>query len=122
MITTGNFHEDVEMKPDRRGWVIGSFIEENSIFHSNDFEVKWAEHKKGYFKEGLKTDISTKTVTFLVSGKFQIDFTNKSNKHQETTVLAKLGDYVCYDASEYDHSVRALEDCLVIVFRWPSIR
>ncbi|MEI7579454.1 MAG: hypothetical protein WCJ58_05465 [bacterium] len=122
MIAIGNFHKDVENNPDRKGWVIGTFIEDDSIFHSDEFEVKWAEHNKGYFKEGLKTNVSTKTVTFLVSGKFQINFTDNADGHLEKVILSKLGDYVSYDASACDHSAEALEDCLVVVFRWPSMR
>jgi hypothetical protein len=121
-ITTGNFKVDANKNPQRRGWVVGSFIEDESIFHTDDFEVKWAEHKKGYFKVGLKTEVETKTVVFIVSGKYQVNFSDKSNGNTEKVVLNELGDYVAYDASKCNHTAEALEDCLVIVFRWPSKR
>lgn len=121
-IITGNFKHDAKNNPEKRGWVIGSFIDTKSIFHSDEFEVKWAEHKKGYYKKGLKTEAIIKTVTFLVSGKFQVNFIDKEDGHIEKVVLTKLGDYLAYDAGECDHTAEALDDCLVIVFRWPSKR
>jgi hypothetical protein len=121
-IIKGNFNTDAENHPERRGWVIGSFVEDKSIFHSDDFEVKWAEHKKGYIKIGLKTDVTAKTVVFLVSGKFQVNFIDKVSGNKESVVLKSLGDYLAYDAINFDHTAEALEDCLVVVFRWPSKR
>jgi hypothetical protein len=121
-ITTGNFKIDTENNPQRKGWVIGSFIRDDSFFHSDEFEVKWASHKKGYSKAGLKTEVETKTLTLLISGKFRVTFIDKSDGHTEDIVLNELGDYLAYDASVYDHTGEALEDCLLIVLRWPSKR
>lgn len=121
-IKLGNVKNETTNNPQRRGWIIGSFIEDNSIFHSDEFEVKWAEHKKGYFKKGLKTDLSAKTMTILVTGSFKINFLDKFGGEEKSVILKELGDYVAYDASNVDHSAEAIEDCLVIVFRWPSKR
>lgn len=122
MIQKGNMNEVANIDPKRNGWVIGSFIENSSIFHSDECEVKWAEHKKGYKKEGLRVDVTTKTVTILISGSFQVEFKDKQDGHHETALLKELGDYIAYDASKYDHIGEALDDSLVIVIRWPSKR
>ena len=121
-ILQGNLDNLTDENPNRKGWIIGSFIEDNSLFQSDEFEAKWAKPNKGYFTEGLKTDLETKTVTIIISGKFQINFTNKLDGIKEIIVLEKLGDYVAYDASKVDHTGEALEDSLLIVFRWPSKR
>ena len=121
-ILQGNLDVLNKENPNRKGWIIGSFIEDNPMFQSDEFEVKWAKHKKGYYKEGLKTNFETKTVTIIIKGKFQINFTNKDDRLEEVIVLKKLGDYVAYDASKVDHTAEALEDSLLIVFRWPSKR
>lgn len=121
IIKTGNFKIDVTNNPEKRGWVVGTFIEKDSLFHSDDFEVKWAEHKKGYSKEGLKANEVTKTVVFVVYGVFKLKF-HGNNGAKKIVYLRNLGDYVAYDASEGSHMAEALEDCLVVVFRWPSRR
>lgn len=119
-ILQGNLDTLNNEHPNRKGWFIGSFIEDNPLFQSNEFEVKWAKHKKGYFKEGLKTEFETKTVTILITGKFQINFINKIDGVKKIITLEKLGDYVAYDASKVDHTAEAIENSQLIVFRWPS--
>jgi hypothetical protein len=51
-----------------------------------------------------------------------INIIDKTDWHIESHVLEKLGDYLVYDAGEVDHTAEALEDSLLIVFRWPSKR
>lgn len=47
LIETGNFDVDVNNNPNRRGWVLGHFIDPTTLLFSNEIEIKWGIHQKG---------------------------------------------------------------------------
>ena len=114
-IRTGNLHKNSKEK---RGWVIGHFMEEETGLKTQNFEVKLAEHKKGESEERLDASVrdKTKTLVFLIRGKYVFSFSDPNRE----VVLSKEGDYVFYGASA-KYIRRAEEDSLVVVLRWPSI-
>jgi hypothetical protein len=92
-----------------------TFIEQNSFFHSNNFEVKWAVHKKGDIKKGALAQHESKTLVILLKGTFRIDFSDTTS-----ALLKNEGDYVAYDAGQVNHTGVALAESRLIVIRWPS--
>ncbi len=111
----GNLDKLNAKHPERKGWVVGSFITESLVRHADNCETKWVRHLKGEKKHG-GTDLSpsVRTLVILISGKCQLHF--PSNESVET--LQSLGDYIVYEGME--HEFEALEDSLVVVVRWDS--
>ena len=112
-IQTGNFNTEDQT---HRQWVIGHFINSKSVFHNTDFEIRWANHKKGEKKDSPTSSEMAKTVSILVSGKCKLWFPEED----ETIFLELGGDYVYFDKKTL-HGFEALEDCLIITIRWPSL-
>lgn len=81
------------------------------------FEAKWGVHKAG---EGRSTWASStgKTLTILISGRF----TNSFRDEDQTIVvqMSRPGDFILF-GPDTEHTWRALEDSVVLTFRWPSI-
>ncbi len=112
-IENGNFDVLNSMNPDRRGWVVGDYIEGGTLRKSNVVQVKWARHKKGLKKVSgadLKPDVST--LVILVSGRWKQTFPDES----KDIVLSEIGDYVIYTGQE--HKAEALEDSCLGIVRW----
>lgn len=99
---------------ERRGWLVGHFIEEDPLRSTKDVEIKWAHHPAGDERSEWVTDEYRTTVIFLVHGRFHIDLPGG------TEVLANEGDYAMWGAG-VDHSWRAEKDSTVITVRWPSM-
>ena len=97
---------------------MGHFLDFDPFFKTDDLEIKWAVHAKGYAKPGLIAKKTVKTITVLIRGKFVVRFPEINKK----VVLSKMGDYLAYDASEVSHISESPEDSVVIVVRWPSKR
>ena len=111
-----NWHKGnaAEESMDRRGWLIGHFIEDqDDIRASKDVEIKWGIHPAGDERSAWSTDDYRTTVLILVEGRFRL------NLPDESIVLAAQGDYVMWGAG-LDHSWRADNDSIVITVRWPS--
>ncbi len=117
-IISGNLDKQVAQHPKKNGWVLGCFMDERPEFLSDEVELKWARHKKGDKKPGLKASSTAKTFTVLISGRFLVRYPELN----EEVILSKLGDFVFYDASETSHEAEALEDSLLFVVRYPSKR
>ena len=115
---SGNLYDKVKKEPETKEWFIGHFIKKGSIFHSNNFEVKWGVGKKGEFKKGLSSKKSAKTIGILIKGKLSMRFPETKKE----VIMSKVGDYVIYDACEVWHETEALEDSTIITIRWPSKR
>jgi hypothetical protein len=99
---------------DRRGWLIGHFIEDaDDVRSSDDVEIKWGIHPAGDERAEWSTDEHRTTVVILVRGRFHLSLTN------ETIVLDEEGDYVMWGPG-IDHAWRAEADSIVITVRWPS--
>lgn len=118
-IKSGNLNIEVSKNPENRGWFLGNFIKKDYFFNNNDFEIKWAVHKKGHFEEGHFAKSTAKTLVVLIKGKILTEFHNPEKK---SITLSKCGDFLCYDAHEIHHNTKILEDSIVLAIRWPSKR
>ncbi len=110
-----NLTDELKRNPERRGWFIGHFMEPESVFKRDDFEVKWGVHPKGEKKSSVASNMVAKTVAILVRGKFSVTFPDE----KEEIILSKEGDSVFFD-SKINHFSEALEDSVVLTIRWPS--
>lgn len=100
-----------------RGWFIGHFKDNESPFHTEDFEVKWSQIKKGTRNEGgASSNKTAKTFTLLIKGKFKVLFPETN----EEFILENEGDYI-FHGERVLHDWEVLEDSTLITFRWPSI-
>lgn len=113
-ILKGNFNEE-GLK--HKGWIIGHFINPESVFHNGGFEVKWVEHKKGDVNEGVAVNERGRSLAILVRGKFLIKFPSEGRE----VLLEKEGDYVFWDAG-VSHTWYYPEDSLLVTIRWPSVK
>jgi len=102
----------IDGKP-HRDWIIGHFMPDGDIRKSGDVEIKWGAHGKGEVRSEWVTGEHRTAVAILISGKFAIEFRDK------TIVLEKPGDYAMW-GNGVDHRWKALEDMLVVFVRWPS--
>jgi hypothetical protein len=99
---------------DTRGWLIGSFIEEQfGLRHSDDIELKWGILKAGDARTEWVTGETRTTIGILVSGKFTMEFRDQS------VTFDKLGDYVMW-GSGTDHKWKSPTDTVWLTIRWPS--
>jgi len=114
-IKSGNFNDIVK---NRKGnpWVIGHFIEEDSLLKSSDIEIKWAFHHKGDSKSKIVSNIHAKTLCFLIRGRVSLIFPDCN----QNVSLKKEGDFRVWDGG-VNHTWEVLEDSLIITVRWPSI-
>lgn len=115
-IENGNFDVLSAGNPDRKGWLIGSYIEGSTPRKSNIVEVKWARHKKGLHKASgadLKSDVYTLVV--LVSGRWKQIFPEESTD----ITLSETGDYVIYSGQK--HEAEALGDTCLCIVRWKAL-
>ena len=85
-------------------------------FQSDAFEAKWGVHAKGEAKSQAAANKTAETVSVLIRGKFSISLPETD----QTLILENEGDYVYWD-SGIAHSWEALEDCVVLTLRWPSL-
>ena len=57
---------------DRRGWLVGNFMDSPKWAHEESFEVKWGEHDAGDVKpNGYALNKVAKTLSFLIRGRFK---------------------------------------------------
>ena len=99
---------------DRRGWILGHFIEPtDSIRSTKDVEVKWGTHPAGDKRPEWTQDDQRTTMVVLISGHFTVSLSDG------TAELSQTGDYVVWGPG-IDHSWEAYEDSVVLTVRWPS--
>lgn len=103
-------------KNDHRGWMVGHFMDEGTLKHSDEVEVKWSSHLKGERKQQPAKNIQAKTLFILFKGEFKFYFPDE----QMDVTLSKEGDYILYDAG-VAHSWEVVSNCCAINVRWPSI-
>jgi hypothetical protein len=99
--------------PANRGWLLGHFMPDGDIKHSNEVEVKWGVHPPGDRRAEWVTGETRTALILLVSGRFRIEFPHRS------VLLAEQGDYVVFERVE--HSWYAEEASVIVGIRWPSI-
>jgi hypothetical protein len=111
-IQTGNAWFDA-----KNGWFVGSFMDEKlGLRSTKDVEIKWAIHPAGeWHPKDWVTGEARTAIAILISGKWEMMFRDK------TAILSQPGDFVMWGKGD-DHKGRALEDSVVLVIRWPSIR
>ena len=117
-IKSGNLNRLIKTHSETKGWIIGHFMEADHFFKTDDFEVKWAVHKKGEIKPGKIAKSAARTIAILIKGKFMVRFPDLDQE----VVLSKTGDYLAYDANKVLHTAKALEDSTILAIRWPSKR
>jgi calcineurin-like phosphoesterase family protein len=100
-----------------RGWFIGHFADKvDELCHTSDLEVKWGVHQKGDKRETSGVSESATTLTLLISGSFEVRFP----KPAAPVTLTQSGDYVIYPPG-VEHTWEAIDDCVVLTIRWPSV-
>ena len=108
----GNATEDGK---DRRGWLVGHFVDDTGGVRASDaVEIKWGVHPSGEGRDSWSTGEQRTTVLLLIRGRFRL------NLSVGTFVLAKEGDYAIWGPG-IDHSWQAEEDSVVATIRWPSV-
>lgn len=108
---TGNAAED---GADKRGWIVGHFIDPSKgVRSTKDVEIKWATHPRGDKRAEWTKDDKRTTVVMLIHGHFRVDLTEGS------TTMSQPGDYAMWGAG-VDHSWEALSESVVVTIRWPS--
>lgn len=109
-IYTGNANTDGTFT---RQWIVGRFMPDNDIRHTDDLEIKWGNHPQGDARDEWVTGETRTTVCILVSGSFILEFPNQQVK------LQTQGDYVMW-AEGTGHRWHAEEDSVIVTIRWPS--
>lgn len=97
------------------GWLVGHFMVNGTLQHTNDVEVKFTMNPKGKSNEAVTANRVSRSMAILVAGKHRMFFGNTS------VVLENVGDYALWGAG-ISHSWTALEDSTIVTIRWPSIR
>jgi hypothetical protein len=111
---TGNAVEE-----GRGGWFIGQFISiEEGLKHQNALELKWGRHPKGECRPAFAEYKISTTVCILISG----ILSTKAIVGEETceVTLRQPGDYIIF-GPKVPHSWEAVEDCIVLSVRFPSV-
>jgi hypothetical protein len=99
---------------DRRGWLVGPFIDPGDLRMSKDVEIKWGIHAAGEERNSWHDQEYRTTVILLISGRFRINLSVGS--HQ----LSQQGDYAMWGPG-IGHSWHAEEDSVVLTIRWPAV-
>ncbi len=108
--TTGNAREDANPF---RGWLLGHFVPEG-LRHSDAVEVKWGTYAAGFGESDWTACQTGTSLVVLASGRHEIELP------QQVVTLEQPGDYLIWGPG-VPHRWRALEDCVVMTVRWPSI-
>jgi mannose-6-phosphate isomerase-like protein (cupin superfamily) len=99
--------------PLNRGWLLGHFMPESDVRHSQDVEIKWGVHPAGEERAQWVTHEERTSLHVLISGRFLIHLPD------QTVELAKPGDYVVLHRT--GHSWRSEEPSVILSVRWPSV-
>jgi hypothetical protein len=102
------------------GWFVGHFVP--SVMghrHQSAVELKWGIHPRGQSRpSGPAANGVATTISILVRGTFRIVFTSAGKP--KTVTLEREGDYIVF-GPEVQHDWEALEDCVVLSVRFPSV-
>ena len=114
-MATGAWHvgNAVAESQDHRGWLIGHFLSDQDVRHTEDVEIKWGVHPRGDQRAAWHGNEYRTTVVLLVKGEFRITLS------LDARTLEREGDYAMWGPG-IGHSWEALEDSVVITVRWPS--
>lgn len=106
----GNAYIDA---PAHRGWLVGHFIPDG-IRRQESVEIKWGTSQKGNARANWAPAGEQTALLVLISGRFRLDTPDQS------FTLQHEGDY-CMWGPGTEHSWEALEDCVMLTVRWPSL-
>jgi mannose-6-phosphate isomerase-like protein (cupin superfamily) len=95
-----------------RGWLVGHFIPDG-IRSSGDVEIRWGVHAAGEQRATPVTVEHRTTVAMLVTGRFTVEFPDR------TVTLAEPGDWVMWGPG-VGHSWTSEEATTLVTVRWPS--
>jgi hypothetical protein len=109
-ICTGSAYADA---PLNRGWLLGHFMPEDDLRHSDAVEVKWGVHPRGEQRSQWVEEETRTALIVMVSGRFRVDFPEQS------VLLAEQGAFVMFEG--VGHSWFAEEESVIFVVRWPSV-
>ena len=56
---------------ERRGWLVGPFMDADDLRRSNQLEIRWGVHPAGDRREAWFEEETRTTVLMLISGRFQ---------------------------------------------------
>lgn len=98
---------------ERRGWFLGHFMPGGMPLHSEEVEIKWAEHKAGEERGSWTVSASAHTISILLRGRFVLLFADGER------TLEREGDFV-YWKPGVEHGWRVEEDTTILTVRWPS--
>jgi hypothetical protein len=56
---------------ERRGWLVGPFMDADDLHRSNQLEIQWGVHPAGDRREAWFEEETRTTVLMLISGRFQ---------------------------------------------------
>lgn len=100
---------------DRRGWIVGHFVDALDLLSTNAVEVKWGVHPADERRSAyVPGDVRT-ALAILVSGRFRIWLPDGSS-----VMMSEPGDYVMWGPG-VGHTWEAVQDSVVVTVRWPSI-
>lgn len=94
-----------------RGWLIGDFIADDSILHSEIAEIKWGNLTAGEARTEWAAGDHERSVAILVSGRCVMKFRDTE------IILGTPGDYAVW-AKGVEHKWIAEADSTVITIRW----
>ncbi|MBT6401494.1 hypothetical protein HN803_01190 [candidate division WWE3 bacterium] len=99
------------------GWFMGSFVDEETPFHSKDFELKLGTHPKGEVRESTSPAGNTQeTLCIIIEGAFKIVFHDDNRE----VIVDKPYQYFYFSPSA-PHTTTALEESKLLTIRWPSL-
>lgn len=107
------------VKEGRTGWFIGQFVpEDQGLKHQDAVELKWGRHPKGERRRAFAEYKIATTICILISGAVHIEAI--VNEETRAVTLREPGDYVIF-GPKVPHSWEAVEDCIVLSVRFPSV-
>lgn len=115
-IASGNLTNQTNAFPEKRGWFLGHFMDNSSLLHSQDIEMKWGVHQKGESFHTVRANKTAKTIAILISGNVSLSFPDEN----KTILLDQAGDFTMWNAGVF-HVVEILEDSTLLTVRWPSV-
>ncbi len=114
LVSAGN-----ALKDGNQGWFVGQFAPASfGLIRQHAVELKWVQHAKGDRRRAFGKWPKATTISILINGCFAVRLSLPDGMHE--IILKAPGDYVAF-APGVEHSWEALDECLVITVRFPSI-
>ena len=98
---------------DDKNWLVGQFVADTqSLTHTVDVEIKWADHAAGQQQSEWQSATGT-SIGILISGDITVSF------HDGSVNLTRPGDYVLWPP-EVEHRWHTSAATRMLTVRWPS--